>query len=160
MLIHPCRRNSAGRRTAGVTLIETIMVVTLLAMATAAGSFMLDGNWQGRRNATDATQQVHATLSAARNTAIVNQTNVQVRRFIQSGVQWLAVTEEPGPLRDGKKWEMEIGDTTTIDGSASDIWFKATGTANRGIEWKIRDGDSAGLVVVTPVDGNITQKLP
>ncbi|TWU54656.1 hypothetical protein Poly51_33750 [Rubripirellula tenax] len=144
----------------GVTLVETILVVMLLAAATVAGSFMLDGQWRDRRGATDVTREVYQTLVLARNTAIASRTNVAVRQENVRGRQWLTIVEEAGPMRAGKKWQIDLGDQPTISGSPTEIWFKATGSADRGLEWKVSEGSLAGLVQVTPTDGNVTHRLP
>ncbi|MGB7325590.1 MAG: hypothetical protein WBD31_12020 [Rubripirellula sp.] len=144
----------------GVSLIETILVVMLLASAMVAGSFMLDGQWLSRRGATDLTNHVHETIAMSRNTAISHQTNVLVRHDNVGGHEVLTIAEEAGPFSPGKKWQVDLGEQLKISGSPTEIWFKATGSADRGLEWKISDGVTAGLVLVTAVDGNVTRKLP
>ncbi len=149
----------AGRRL-GVTLVETIMVVTLLAAAAIAGGFMLDGQWLSRRSATDVTIEVSEALRTARNTAMMNQTVVSVRHDQIRGREILSIIEQAGPMRMGKRWEIDLGDKPAISGAPTEIFFKPIGSADRALEWKIVDGSTAGLVLVTPVDGNVTHKLP
>ncbi len=144
----------------GVTLIETIMMVMLLASATIAGSFMLDGQWLSRRGATEATNHVHETLTMARNTAIADHADVHLRHDRLGGHELLTIVEDAGPYSAGKKWQIDLGPAIQVNGSPTEIWFKASGSTDRGLEWKISDGVTSGVVMVTPTDGNVTRKLP
>ena len=93
---HPSRRHDR----AGVTLIETIAVITLLVAAVVASSVMFNGRWVARRGVTSATNDVADSLIVARNTAITNQAIVRVRRMRSDGRQQLLISEDAGPLCD------------------------------------------------------------
>lgn len=148
------------RTRTGVTLIETIMVVTLLAIAAVTSVIMLDGTWHTRRVATTATNDVANSLTTARNTAITNQATVAVRRMTSGGIDHLLITEYAGPFRESKSWVVELGPEVEVRGSPSEIQFAATGTSNERLQWTVVNGKSTGTVTVHPASGQIQRKLP
>ncbi len=115
----------------GVTLIETIMVIALLATAAVTGVILFDGEWVARRSVTSVTNDVANSLVTAHNTAITNQATVRVRRARQSGTEQLLFTEDAGPFRTSKSWIVELGPETRLSGSPTEIRFSPTGTADR-----------------------------
>ncbi|MEM1070583.1 MAG: prepilin-type N-terminal cleavage/methylation domain-containing protein [Planctomycetota bacterium] len=150
----------ADRNRTGVTLVESIMVISVLAVAAAASLIMLDGNWHTRREATAATNDVANSLTTARNTAITNQATVAVRRMVSGGIEHLLITEYAGPFRDSMSWVVELGADVEIRGRPAEIQFSPTGTSNERLEWTITHADSVGVVTVAPASGQIQRKLP
>ncbi len=143
----------------GVTLIETIMVIMVLAMASVGGSLIFSGDWLEGRSTTDATYQIVQTMTEARNTAIMNQTNVNVRHLRSGGHERLQIIEEPGPIRVGKAWEIDLGETVAIDGSPAAIQFYPTGSCNQSLQWKLGSSRSTGIVLVNAINGQVDHKI-
>jgi Tfp pilus assembly protein FimT len=144
----------------GVTLIEAIMVITLLAAAAATSSILFDGQWVASRSVTAVTNDVANALIAARNTAITNQAMVRVRRQRRNGIEQLLVTQDPGPFRSGNSWTVELGGETRLRGRPNEIRFTPTGTANRNLTWTITQSRTRGQVNVAPASGQVTRRLP
>lgn len=144
----------------GVTLIEAIMVITLLAAAAATGSIMFDGQWVAGRDVTAVTNDVANTLITARNSAITNQAVVRVRRQRRNGIEQLQMTQESGPFQGEKNWTIQLGGASRLRGGPREIRFTPTGTANRALQWTIRQSRSIGQVNVAPVNGEVTRRLP
>lgn len=144
----------------GVTLIETLMVIALLAAAAVASSILLDGEWVARRGVTAVTNDVANSLISARNTAIANQATVRVRRLRRGGVEQLLITEDAGPFRTNKSWTVELGDDVRLRGVPREIQFTPTGTANRNLTWSISQSRSSGEVSVAPASGQVNRRLP
>lgn len=142
----------------GVTLIETILVIMVLSLASVGGSFLLRGDWLQRRTTTDATSEIVQTLHAARNTAVLNQTNVSVRHLRIGGRERLQVTEAAGPARAGKTWDVDLGSDVTIGGSPIEIQFQPTGTCDRSLQWNLGAATTARVVVVSGIDGRISSR--
>jgi prepilin-type N-terminal cleavage/methylation domain-containing protein len=153
-------RTLKNQQRRGVTLIETIMVITLLAAAAATGSILFDGQWVASRGVTAVTNDVANTLITARNTAITNQATVRVRRQRRSGIERLLVTQDPGPMRDGNSWTVELGREPRLRGGPREIRFTPTGTANRNLAWTITQSRTSGRVNVAPASGQVTRRLP
>lgn len=153
--IHPVVQRSSASN--GVTLIETILVIMVLSLATVGGSFVLRGDWLQRRTTTDATSEIVQTLHAARNTAVMNQTNVNVRHLRVSGRERLQVVEAAGPVRAGNTWEVDLGSDVTIGGSPNQIQFQPTGTCDRSLQWNLGAANT-GVVVVNGIDGRISSR--
>lgn len=153
-----CQFHTAERP--GVTLIETILVIALLAAAAVASSFLLDREWVPRRNVTAVTNDTANTLVTARNTAITNQTIVRVRRDRSRGTERLVITEDAGPYRQSKSWMVELGTDVRLRGNPAEIRFSPTGTAHRAASWSITQSRSRGEVNVAPASGQISRRLP
>ena len=151
---------SHHRQRAGVTLIETIMVVTLLAAAAVTSSILLDGQWVARRSVTAVTNDIANSLITARSTAITNQATVRVRRLRRGGVEQLLISEDAGPFRPGKSWVIELGSDVRLRGGPRVIRFSPTGTANRSLTWSIRQSRSSGQVSVAAASGQVSRRLP
>jgi len=144
----------------GITLIETILMVTLLAAASAAGLILFDGQWVARRGAVQATNDVAEALTTARNTSMRSQANVSVRRMTNRGRQALLIVEDAGPYRDGKQWTIDLGTEIRLTGRPATIQFRPDGTADRGLQWNVNQDSVTGQVAVAPVSGQIVKKLP
>lgn len=144
----------------GVTLIETIMVITLLAMVSVAGLILFDGQWIGRRGATLATTDIAKALTTARNTSINSQANVQVTRGNNNGRQQLVIVEEPGPYRNGSNWSIDLGAEVRISGRPTTIRFRPDGTTDQELIWKVSQSNVSGEVSVAPVSGQVSKTLP
>jgi prepilin-type N-terminal cleavage/methylation domain-containing protein len=155
--MHPVARDRIRN---GVTLIEMIMVISVLAVAAVTSLIMLDGGWNARRKAASVTNDVANSLTTARNTAITNQATVAVRRMASGGVEHLLITEYAGPFRGSKSWVVELGSQVEVSGSPSEIQFSPTGTANDRLEWTVKHADAVGTVTVAPASGQIQRKLP
>jgi hypothetical protein len=139
-----------------VTLIEAIAVVLLLSAAAATSMVYLDADFLSRRTASAATIQVGEVLVLARNTAISNQTQCRVRRDTGG----LTIAQDAGPLQSQRTWEIELPAGTRINGTARQIVFQPTGSANRDIRWVVQHGDSEGTVTVSPINGNVVWSKP
>jgi len=136
------------------------MVITVLAIAAVTSLIMLDGDWNSRRSATAATNDVANSMTTARNTAITNQATVAVRRMVSGGVEHLLITEYAGPFRDSKSWVVELGRDVEVRGNPAEIQFSPTGTADRRLEWTVTAAGSVGTVTVAPASGQVQRKLP
>ncbi len=155
----PMPRTRKGKST-GVTLIETIMVIVLLSAAAIVGTIFLDDQWVARRSTSAATGEVEQTLRAARNTAITNQTIVQVRRQRTGGVERLVVTKQAGPFGPERIHTIDLGSDVRLTGTPRAIRFQPTGSADRILEWHINRSSTRGTVNVTPTDGQVSKQLP
>ena len=144
----------------GVTLIETILVLTLLAAASATGLILFDGQWSTRRNVTSATCDVANSLMTARNTAVNSQAVVRVRRDNRNGTAKLLITEQTGPYRDGRSWTFDLGSDVRLRGRPSEFQFRPDGTANRNVSWTVARSGVSGQIEVAPVTGIITRTKP
>ncbi len=144
----------------GVTLLETILVIILLAAASVAGLILFDGQWIDRRGATLTTTDVANALKTARNTSITTQANVHVMRNVDKGHQQLLIVEDPGPYRDGSKWQIDLGTETRITGNPVEIEFRPDGTSDRKLDWKVSQASLAGEITVLPITGRISRILP
>ncbi len=158
MICEAIRNHNAARR--GVSLIEVIMVIIVLAAAALSTSVMFDPEWSPRRNVTAVTNDVANALVTARNTAITSQTTVRVQRQRVDDIETLTITEDPGPFRSGKVWVIELGGDATLSGASADVEFRSTGTADRSLQWKIDQSNSSGRVNVAPASGQVTRTLP
>lgn len=153
------QQRSKNRRTKqrlAVTLIEAIAVVLLLSAAAATSIVYLDAGFLSRRTASAATIQVGEVLVLARNTAISNQTQCRVRRDTGG----LTIDQDAGPLQPQRSWTIELPAGTRINGSARQIVFQPTGSADRDIRWVVHHGDSEGTVTVSPINGNVVWSKP
>ena len=148
------------RLRSGVTLIEAIMVITLLAAAGTISLYRFDRQWMARRNVTAVTNDVANSLITARNTAISSQSTVRVRRARVRGVEQLRITEEPGPLRNGRSWTFDLGNNARVSGRPREIRFRPDGSSNRRLAWRVRRSRTRGQVQVAPGNGQITRVLP
>ena len=144
----------------GVTLIETVMVIIILAAAAVGSSFLLDGQWTARRGVTSVTHDVANTLRLARNTAITNQSTVRVERQRRAGAEQLVIHEDAGPFRPAKSWTVELGNDARLLGSPRRIVFSPTGTADRNLTWQITRSRTSGQVTVSPTSGRVSRTLP
>jgi len=153
-------RTRKNQTRSGVTLIETIMVIALLAAAAVTSSFFLDGEWVARRGVTAATNDVANSLITARNTAIINQATVRVRRDRRRGNERLLITEDAGPFRTSKSWIVELGNQVRLRGRPAEIQFTPTGTANSNLTWNITQSQTSGRVRVAPASGQVNRRLP
>jgi len=154
------RSQSQSRPPTGVTLIETILVITLLAMASVAGLILFDGQWIARRSATLATTDVAKALTTARNTSINSQANVRVTRENSNGRQQLLIVEESGPYRNGSNWSIDLGAEVRISGRPTTIQFHPDGTTDQALNWNVSQASVAGEVNVAPVSGQVSRILP
>lgn len=153
-LINPIDHRPVAKN--GVTLIETILVIMVLSLASVGGLFLLQGDWWQRRTTTNATSEIVQTLHAARNSAVMNQTNVNVRHVRINGRERLQVIEAAGPVRAGKTWEVDLGDRVSIGGSPNEIQFQPTGTCDQSLQWNLDAFTTARVVVVSGIDGRIS----
>lgn len=144
----------------GVTLIETILVIALLAAAGVSGLVLFDNQWTARQGAKQVTIDVAGALKSARNTSINSQAAVRVTRNVKDGRQRLVIVQETGPYRNGSSREIDLGAKARISGSPTTIQFAPDGTAHRGLSWKIAQQSVAGKVTVAPVSGQVTRTLP
>jgi Tfp pilus assembly protein FimT len=144
----------------GVTLIETILVITLLAAASLGGLILFDGQWTARRSVSQVTTDVAGALTTARNTSINSQAMVRVTRGAKNGRQQLVITEDTGPFRAGSTREIDLGDEARVSGRPRTIQFHSDGTANRNVTWKVAQQGVSGTVTVSPVSGQVSQTLP
>ncbi|MFK8112668.1 MAG: Tfp pilus assembly protein FimT/FimU [Rubripirellula sp.] len=149
---------SARRR--GVTLIETIMVIALLAAAATTSLLLMDGQWIAKREVTAVSNDTANALITARNTAITSQAIVRVRRERNSGGTQLTIIQDPGPFRSGHQWTMDLGSDAQVSGSPTEIQFTPMGTANRSLKWKIAQSRTSGEVTVSPASGQVLRRLP
>ena len=154
------KRVSRNLRRTAVTLIETILVVVLLAASAVTGLIMFDSKWVARRSVSNATNEVANSLVAARNSAITNQATVRVRRVRRRGVQQLVITEDAGPYRQGRNRLVDMGSDVRLRGQPREIRFSPSGTANRRLAWSIRESNVTGRVRVSPTSGQINRVLP
>ncbi len=144
----------------GVTLIETILVIILLAAASVTGLILFDNQWVARRGATAATIDTAKALTTARNTSINSQAIVRVTRSTTNGRQQLLIVEDPGPLRNGNSWGIDLGTETKVTGSPATIQFQSDGSADKRLRWRVSQQSVAGEVSVTPVGGQVSRTLP
>ena len=144
----------------GVTLIETILVITLLAAAGVSGIVLFDGQWTARRSVKQVTIDVAGALTAARNSSINSKAAVRVTRNVKNGRQRLVIVEDTGPYRNGNSSEIDLGAEARISGSPTTIQFAPDGTAGRGLSWKIAQQRVSGEISVAPVSGQVTRTLP
>jgi prepilin-type N-terminal cleavage/methylation domain-containing protein len=148
------------RNRAGVTLIETIMVIVVLATAAAGSLMLMDGEWVARRNVKATINAAAESLTMARNTAMTSQTTVHVRLVQAAVATQLIVTQDPGPYRAEQKWTIDLGTDTRVSGSPTDIQFTSTGSANRGLAWTVTQSRSSGEITVAPTSGQVFRRLP
>jgi Tfp pilus assembly protein FimT len=144
----------------GVTLIETILVLTLLAAASATGLILFDGKWSATRHVSSATSDVANSLMTARNTAVNSQAIVRVRRDNRNGTAKLLITEQSGPYRDGRSWTFDLGTQVRLRGRPVEFQFRPDGTANRNVSWIVAQSGVRGQVDVAPVTGIVTRTQP
>ena len=144
----------------GVTLIEAIMVIVLLASAAVATSFAMDNQWMAERHVVASTHEVVKTLEAARNTAIMRRSAVRIRRQRVGGVEQLRIREDAGPLGPGKTWITELDPEIRLRGGPREIRFAPTGGANRALRWIVTESRTSAQVNVSPSNGRVTSRLP
>lgn len=144
----------------GVTMIETIMVIALIAVVAVGSSLLLDGQWVARRGVTAITNDIANSLITARNTAITNQATVRVRHQRIGGIEQLLINEDAGPFRTSESWIVELGNEVRISGSPREIRFTPTGTANANLTWTVTQSRTSGEVSVEPASGQINRRLP
>jgi Tfp pilus assembly protein FimT len=154
------RTTFPDRHRHGVTLVETILVITLLAAASVSGLLMFDEQWLDRRGAKATTAEVAQLLTTARNSSINCQSTVRVTHRIDSGHQYLVISRDPGPFQDGETRLFDLGTESRISGNPATIEFVPNGTAKQKLQWKISHHDVAGEVTVAPVSGQISRVLP
>ena len=153
-------RTESKRDRAGVTLIEAVLVITLLAAASATSLILMDNQWLARRHVITTANEVADTLVTARNTAITNQATLTVRRVRSGGLEQLLITEQPGPYRSGNTWQVDLGEDVRLRGAPVQIRFNPTGSANRSLTWTITSSQSNAQVTVSPASGQVLRHLP
>ena len=144
----------------GVTLIEVLFVIILLAAASVSGLMLFDNQWVARQAAKSATIDTAKALTTARNTSINSQATVRVTRGTFNGRQQLLIVEDPGPFRAGNAWEIDLGTAANITGTPATIQFSSDGSADQRLSWKISQQSVAGEVHVEPVGGFVSRTLP
>ena len=147
-------------RRRGVTLIEAIMVVTLLSAAALACSFVLDRDWSSSRNVQQVTSHVSHVLLMARNTALANRADVEVRRVRNGNTEQIEIAEFAGPFRAERRSTFDLGDDIRISGSPSRIRFTPESTADRSLQWTIRQGNSSAEINLNATNTQLTTRLP
>ena len=150
---------NANHRSA-VTLIETVLVITLLAAAAMSAAVMFDQRWVARRSVASATNDIANSLILARNTAVANRAPVTVRPLRRNGLALLNIEAAAGPLRDAKLWTVSLGSEIRISGSPQSIRFSPVGSTDRGLRWTVQQTQVSGVVTVAARDGNVERTLP
>ena len=144
----------------GITLFEVIIVVGLLTASAAATLIMLDGGWRDRRLVVAATNDVANYLQTARNTAIRNRAVVSVQRVQSGTMEKLRITEDAGPVRGSRNWEVEISDVVDLLGDQATIQFSSSGKPATTTKWKARHGSLTGVVTVYRGWNKVFRKMP
>jgi prepilin-type N-terminal cleavage/methylation domain-containing protein len=144
----------------GVTLIEVVLVVMILASAAVATSFKIDSQWMARRESRASTYDVSRLISLARNTAIEKQTSVRVSYVGRLGSTQINIVENPGPLTAGRSWSAPISSLASLQGVPSSFQFQADGSANSAVQWNVASNGVQGEITVSPVGGTIQTKAP
>lgn len=143
-----------GKKEAGITLVELLIVVSLLAVmsAVAIPVFRQAGTWALRAAATELAVRVRES----RQQAIADGQNCYVIFYMYNGMVKL---ESP----QGSEWvKLPQGITfaannfpLVVDGRPT-LYFRYTGAPNRGGHVALRDQRGNKLyVIVTPVTGRV-----
>lgn len=149
-------QNRIQRR--GVTLIEALMVITILAASAAAGVYRVSNRHGAARENLMASQLITQLLHQARVTAIAKQADVTVRRrFISDqklGSQiipahWtIDIVQSPSPIptlegttgvarATPMSTSVPISAEVRITGSPSVLQFNSSGSSNRAAQWRV-----------------------
>jgi hypothetical protein len=128
----------------GTILFEVIIVVRLLA----ATLIMLGGGWRDRRLVVAATNDLANCWQTARNTAIRNRAVVSVQPVQSGTIERLHITEDAGPVRGSRRWDVEINAVVDLLGGQATIQVSSSGKPATTTKWKARDGGLTGVVTI------------
>jgi Tfp pilus assembly protein FimT len=149
------------QKRSGVTLVEALMVIMVLAAAATIGAFRASPN-QGISQEIEATAElIGQTLRVARNLSIQKQTDVVVTHRFQAAsrvggqtkpAHWVMETREmPGPMprlvqrtgtvRAPMQMNVSISSAIELQGDFETVTFHADGSTDRSALWTVTSQD-------------------
>lgn len=141
----------------GFTLIELMIVVTIIALASAAVVLMLP---DPRGRLIDEAETFAARVRAAHDIAIIEGRSVSLwvstagygfdRR---SGGTWQPISEKPLRVT---RWGTDIRPAITGDSGRNRVIFDSTGLANAPLDVALARGGELAAHVVIAADGSVT----
>ncbi|MEM9825659.1 MAG: prepilin-type N-terminal cleavage/methylation domain-containing protein [Planctomycetota bacterium] len=143
MMIQPTcasRNPSASRR--GVTLIEVILVITVLAAAATIGAVRVSGDFGGQREVDGCTNLLLQSARFARSAAIRNQATVVLSTQRVDGEDALVILENAGPLGPGREMRIPLSSRVRVNPRSAE--FRMNGSARNQVEWTISASPSSG----------------
>lgn len=166
------RYHAVVRSRCGVTLIETLMVIALLAASATIGAWKVRQNHGVSGNLRHTANMIAAHFESSRHHAMDHQCDVVVQRReirrIDAQNQTVFETElgftpGGGPLGGGAAttWVRTL-DNNRIRGPARFTIF-ADGTLRSPVQWSVRRNPDVGMeatVAFHPVHGTTTVTLP
>ncbi|MEM9585637.1 MAG: GspH/FimT family pseudopilin [Planctomycetota bacterium] len=144
-------------RRRGVTLIEAILVLVVLATAATVGSFTFQSDWVAGRRVNDLSAELAGLLREARNTAIATGAAVQVTTNRSGGNIEFELIQSAGPLGPEQRWTVPLQTPLRVDTSSRSITFQPSGGADRTLRITVRSDGVADVVEVDAVHGQVTR---
>ena len=144
----------------GVTLLEAILAVVILAAGASATLLTLDGDTLDRRRVKTETIAVSRLLAHARNTAMESRGIVRVRYQARNGRTELTITRDQSSLMPEQIWTTLLAEGIRLQGNPREIQFRADGSSNNALRWNIATGRTAGEVTVSAVTGQAQHTVP
>lgn len=149
------------RRVEGLTLIELVIVIAILAIMSAI-ALPRFANAMRVHRLDAASRRLAGDLRAARAAAIMGRTS-RVVEFDVAG-QWYALMDEADPLVAAKGYPASLSDEayagislTVADFNGQDtVTFDRFGVPDEGGTVVISDGDRAATVTVSSTTGRVT----
>jgi len=148
-----------SKRRRGASLLEVILMMTILAIAATSGMFIAQG-WSGRRQADETARTIEDTLNAAREIAVRNRTSVAVTCERINGRWQLELVENAGPLRRASavSQKIDLGSQISFARTKSTILFAADSSVSGALSWLPKSAGEAITITVDPKTGSIGVK--
>lgn len=163
----------------GVTLMEVLLVIMILAASATIGAFRVSGDHGVGRETRAASDQIVELLRTARMTALAKQSTVTLRRryvprqqagAIDIPAHWvIELGEQPSPIpslqgrgrevREPLQTVVSLSPEIRLLGTPAVIAFDSTGSTPRSAAWTItsRHADRRGLhdveIILDPITG-------
>ncbi|MEE2938440.1 MAG: hypothetical protein VYA84_20825 [Planctomycetota bacterium] len=114
-----------------MALFEVIIVVGLFTASVAATLIMPDVGRRARRLVVGATNELANYLQTAWSIAIPNRAVVSLQRLQLGRTETLRITEDAGPVRGSRSWELDISDVVDRLTGQTTIQFSSSGKPRR-----------------------------
>lgn len=153
-------RNPANGFRRGITLVETLLLVAVIAAAATVGLFAIPNRLGQERSINSDVSVIAETLRNASSQAIVGRSMIRVTPEQADGRWRLRWEEADGPVRPARVLTIDLSPESRLRNTQS-VELLPDGSANRAIRWMVRSSraNAAGMVgevTLNPVMAQVT----